>query len=263
MDFELICDRGEVLVFMDALGVERLPGLDMPKFQPQSQEEHRALLQAGLAELKRRQLVFQENGKVELPRQIVEAFAVLARPGLLAVIHRTTPGLGQQNFYHAIAAGRGVEWTFPTAETYRLATLSSAEGLLKRLYEILPLQGALTGLGTLSMPHAAVLQVDQLLVDGSRNAARDLYYQQARGAEAWRKALWHAINRHTFIATLTLLKIAGDEAVDAQDYLVIQGQESAWLFRQDAQELETILILPMTGELFTKEVAGAFSRLLR
>lgn len=228
----LTLERSEFLVLMDAVKAPAVVGLDTQGLVPADKEQHKALVLDGLEKLKQRGLLRVEGAVHVLDPNLLALALVVGHPAVALITRKDTPGLGSQLFLHSVAAPLIVEHTLPNEHQHRLAALADRPTLIERLLAILPVPETRSRLHERGvMAQAAFLAVKQQAEGGDQAAAKAALEQGGltpAGAESLAQAVAHPV----FGGTIALLKIDDDEAADARNLALVQGQDAAWLIKQ-------------------------------
>lgn len=225
----LLLSRAEMLVLLDAVRAQTIVGLDEPLI-PESEAEHRVLVEQGHASLQARGLAqTNPNGGVALDAVLVTVASIITKPETAIIVVRHDPERGDQGFWFYRAGALIVEHTLPDAQTHRIATIPDGAHLLARISQILPLVNA-------SPPAAATLaeatfgQAKTLAENRQTQSAKALL-ASAFAAEA-ATALVQAIQQPVFSGSLAILRTADGQIVDARSLAVLQSAMTAWLISQ-------------------------------
>jgi hypothetical protein len=227
----IILARPEFLVLMDAVQAPGVVGLDVLELVPQDAEEHKAVVAAGIQQLKERGALSVQDGINVLDTTLLGMAMVIADPELALITMRDTPDVGGQLFLHYKAQDLVVEQTLPSEEEHRLALMSQAE-LVDRIVEILPLHASSTDAdGRAVLEQDAFIEVKDLVEAGDASkASKVLAKQRVEGGFA--ESLLASMTAPEFGGTVAILRCKQGQVVDARNLAVIQGSEAAWLVCQ-------------------------------
>ena len=259
---ELILKQAEILVFLDALGLSRLPGIDTGRLIPLSPELRRSMLLAGVSSLISKGVLVKQDEIHVLPSNLVELVRFIGTPEVLVICQKDTPGLGTQTFLLYLSRGRCVELTFPNSDTYRFTEIPSPEAVILRLMEIFPLQSEVMPGEGLQLSMSEFNRFMDMAEEKSKPGIAELIDHAVLAAELARTGLLEAFRRPRFSGKLTVLQMGGSEAVHARDFMCVQGRQTAWLFTLDPADTSQVLIDPVTPETCSVHLSKALAELL-
>jgi hypothetical protein len=263
MASELILQQSEVLVFLDALGVRRVPGIQTGRLVPHDANTRRQLLLSGITSLIEKGVMDLQDGIHILPRFLIDIFELIISPDVMVILRKDTPGQGGQTFLQYFAGDRCIELTFPSNTEYRFLEIPSAADVINRLYEIFPLRSEVIPIDLVQMSMSDFNRFMDL-AEGTRTPGiAELIDQAVFTAELARIGLLEAFHQARFSGKLTILQMKGAEAVDAHDFMCLQGPQTAWLFRLDSADTSQIIIQPVTPQTCGEHFAQALGSLLR
>lgn len=227
---ELFLTRAEFVAALEATGTTTFVGIDAsaPLF-PQKQEEREALLKQGRELLERRQRPRIPGSQLhaELPRMM----RIIAYPQIAMIVIREVVPLGRQLFALSQSEEGIVEHTCPREGIYRLAPLPNASSLLARAAWILSLPNQAPGDTSFEIEQEAFFQ----LYDAAHHARHDLALEMLRHAgilSTVTEAFVQAMEQPIFGGEAVFFKCDGQTIIDARDFVLVRGQETAWYVMQ-------------------------------
>jgi len=259
---EIVLDRAEFLVLLDAMGVSAVVGISPEELFPKSFDEQRHLIEQGQRKLMDRGLLQIAPDDVRVLDPLLAAIAsVLARPEVAIVSVRATPELGRQLFLHYQSGEYVVEQTFPAEGQHRLATLPDLAGLFDRLLAIFPVQDTPAPEAACVLSQKDLLAAKEHAEAGRHGEAIAMLDRPGFGA-GQAAAFAEAMADPIFSGTIALLRCAEQEVVDARNPAIVQGRQAGWSIAQVAPGAPNFRVTQIDAARLRDQLVGWFNELM-
>lgn len=258
---EVILDRAEFLVLLDAMRVLTVAGINAQELISESIDEHRQMIDQGQQLLQQRGLLQVAPDGVRVIDQLLLMMAqVVTQPEIALISVRETPNIGQQLFLHYTVDDYVVEQTFPVEGQHRLATLPNLDGLFDRLLTIFPVQDKAdaTAVGELSQDDFLAAKAD---ADEGRQEQARAAFVRAGFSEDNAALLTEAFAAPIFGGTVALLRCADEEIMDARNPAIVQGPRAAWSIAQAVPGEPRLRITRVDAARLREQFVGWFGEL--
>lgn len=225
----LILDRAEFYALTVLLRATTIVGLDPAALVAADHESQQSLFVLGRDQLRDRDLIrSNERGSLDLEQGVADLLAAIVRPERVVMAVRRLPA-GERDllmFYGRDDAF--VELSIPRIGIFRLARVGSAEGLIARLIELLPITDQPFVPETLTLAGSRAAKAFQLVMEGRATEARALLEETSSEDPTLARYLVDVIANATLAGNITLLQPMIGDGVRSSDITVIHSPDETW-----------------------------------
>lgn len=257
----LVFSRDEFLVLMDAMKPSTLVGLDTETILPPTQTEHQQLVLSGIDKLTARGLLDTREDVNVLNPELAMMARVFAYPQLVVLVLRNDPGVGGRRFSYYQAGQYIVEFTQPTADTFRFAAIPNTLAMLNRIAFVLPLGQAPSAVDySIALDLETLLTIQQLVANGEAKKASDLLNESV-DSEA-KDLFFEAMTAPEFDGTIAYLRVEENRIIDGYNLAALQSTDSSWLMQPSDINGQTIEIGTCTEGEFERKLFDSLSQFI-
>lgn len=225
---EIRLERPAFLALLDAVHARAIVGIAQDKLFPQDEEERRASLKQGIAQLEQRGLLQADH---QPDPDLLRLARIVAYPQIALLIIRHVAELGPQLFLLYHSPEGTVEQTFPAEGIHRLAVISGIPLLLARATQLLSLSEQFTLRSSVEIAQEDFFRCDHLARHEQHWSACEIL-QRAGMSSSSADILVDALQSSDFRGEVALLKCVNETIVDARDVVVIRGKQTSWYATQ-------------------------------
>lgn len=226
-----LLSREELLLLLDLLEAENLPGLDPdPLGELNDDQRALALIWAGRALRARELAAVGENGELLVDEGLLTAVGnCLYWQKALFVFHWPEPGSVPVRFFGYTRDGQAATHSRPADVLHRFSTLASADALVEAVTAVcqsqtLPDSPAVK----LTLPREVFVHARELAEEQDTKAAQETL-QKANVAAETAQALTAVLAGRPRLSIWHLVQRQEDDASQTYDFTLLQNEETAWL----------------------------------
>ncbi len=228
----ILLDRPQFLALMDAAQANGVVGLDLGEIAPKDYDEHKALVEKGLKELKEAGVLREVDDVNVLDADLLSMAVLIAHPEAAVLTTREIPDQGQQLFLHYLAGDVIMEQTLPRENEFRWALVLNRPALAERVLGILPVRETAPAAEVkVNIGQAEFVAIKEMIDAGNIDSARSALSDVGITGPA-AETLLETVAAPEFAGTVAVLRCQNDEIVDGRNLLVVQGKQVALLLKQ-------------------------------
>ena len=224
-----ILDRAEFYALAVLFRASTIVGLDAAALvaaDPKSQQE---LFTLGHHQLQDRELIRPDSqGSIDLERDLSEQFAAIVLPEQIVMVLRRLPAGERDLLMFYERGGVFVELTIPRTGIYRLARIGSADSLIARVLEVLPITDRPYVPEALSLSGSRVATAFQHVLERHETDAHALLETASTDDATLARYLVDVFASATFAGAITLVRPTAEGSVRSSDITVIHSPDESW-----------------------------------